>query len=223
MTDWVLSVLHDIGTLPFWVLLIFGFLSAFVELVFPPYPGQTVILAFGFLAGSQASLGHSALWLMLMFLLGTFAGSVLVYEIGRAKGKSVLEWKFVHFFISHKELLRGEKIAHKFGTWAVFLAKFIPGIGALAVLLTGVFGLKRSRILMCLGLTATVHSMALFWVGRTVGESRDKIAEFGHTYNVVVWWVVGILLAAWITTKIIAWRKEKKEQSQSEGPTDRGC
>jgi membrane protein DedA with SNARE-associated domain len=79
--DQILEIIRSQNEFIIYGLLLLG---AFVENVFPPFPGDTTILAGAFIAGQ----GNIEYWgVLLSVVIGGVAGGMILYFIGKSKGR----------------------------------------------------------------------------------------------------------------------------------------
>src|SRR5438270_43434 len=103
-----------------------------------PVPGETMLLLASFLAYSEHRL-H----LPYIILVGVFAATIgdnLGFLLGHYGGKPLLERyrKLPHVY---RTIARGESLLQRYGSFAIFIARFIAGIRIIVGPLSGVLHL----------------------------------------------------------------------------------
>ena len=190
-----------IGDLPLWVACIVLFAGAFVEYVFPPAPGDMIVL------GGAALVGAFAwpLWpIFAAVTAGALAGTLLDYELGtylvRAgkldrlgpRGRAATDALVARF--------------RRHG--AVYLAvnRFLPGIRAYFFVAAGLAGLRRREVLAWSALSALAWNGLLVGAGFLVGQHVERLETWLLRYSVVAWLVVSGIIALAIWRVWAAWR-----------------
>jgi membrane-associated protein len=115
-------------------------------------PGSTVILALSALVPS----GHLHLAPVLATaILGALAGDGLAFWIGhRAQHKILETWPLSNY---PALIAQSEAFFQRHGTWAVFFARFVPPIRAVAPITAGALGMPPARF------AATITPAILLW------------------------------------------------------------
>ena len=105
-------------------LYIFLFISAVVENVFPPIPGDTITAFGAFLVGT------GRLRFLLVYVVttvGSVVGFLLLYFIGRYLGRNFFMERDYSFF-SKESIVSAEVWFQKYGYWVVLFNRFLPGV-----------------------------------------------------------------------------------------------
>lgn len=199
MEEYILDLINFfVGKNTFFVYVLF-FISSFTQIVFPPYPGDVVLIFQGYVTVINSSYNIYLIYINAM--LGTMAGSLLLYHLGYKNGEKVFQYKLVNKFISHKNWNRGRKLFEEYGVMAIFISKFIPGVNAIIIILSGVFKTKRYLAYTGFLLSTIVHHFVLVIIGRFLGNNMDYVKNIIHTYNVVIMLTIGVLGCAFLLYK----------------------
>jgi membrane-associated protein len=103
-------------------------------------PGSTIILALSALIpGGELKLA----FVLLAAALGAVLGDGSAYWIGHRRQREILStWPLTN----HPRVIEeSETFFHRFGTWAVFFARFVPPIRAFVPVTAGALGMPPSR------------------------------------------------------------------------------
>lgn len=186
------------------ILYLFIFISSVFENLFPPVPGDTIILLSAFLVGT------GRLNYFMVFIAsasGNIIGFNLLFLTGRYFGKDYFFSKNFRVF-SRKKIESAEKWFKKKGYMLVLANRFMPGVRSVISLTAGILQLKPLKIFILS--TISISAWTLIWihVGYTIGDSWDTVKNSAEAilrnYNIIA----GILVAAGFAFLII--RKYKK-------------
>lgn len=115
------------------------FVGLFLELLFLPFPGSSVMIISGILA-HQGELNYFLC--ILIAFLGTSLGMLSTYIIGSSVGYSFFEKYGSKFFMGKKRMDNVQKWFNRFGTKVVFISYFIPGVRHFTGYFSGIVKLK---------------------------------------------------------------------------------
>ncbi|HUT77611.1 MAG TPA: DedA family protein [Polyangia bacterium] len=170
-------------------------LSAMIEYVFPPFPGDTVTLFGAFLAAVE---GWSVPLVFVAVTAGSVAGATLDYAIGRRLGRAPVE-----SLTGRKRRLRelaAPLIAsfERHGAACIAINRFLPGIRALLFVAAGMARLSLWRVLLWGAVSAAVWNALIIGAGFAVGANWPRLLEWLKTYTAIAWVVVGLVVLALI-------------------------
>ena len=126
-----------------WLAYLTLFLAALLEavpVVGSVVPGSTIILALSALVpGGELKLQ----WVLLAAALGAVLGDGSAYWIGHRQQREILNtWPLTNY---PRVVEESENFFHRFGTWAVFFARFVPPIRAFVPVTAGALGMPPLR------------------------------------------------------------------------------
>ncbi|MDR0297348.1 MAG: VTT domain-containing protein [Streptococcaceae bacterium] len=110
-----------------WIYIVLG-LIIFVEtglVIFPFLPGDSIL----FFVGSLAAMSNGKLSiLLLMLVMGAlaFLANLLNYEIGRKFGDVIPNHPMLSRFLKPEYMDDAHRFFEKWGSWAIFLGRFMP-------------------------------------------------------------------------------------------------
>jgi membrane protein DedA with SNARE-associated domain len=166
-------------------------LSALVEYVFPPFPGDTITLFGAFLITAK---GWSFAAVFGAVLLGSSAGAMADFWLGR---------------VLQRRNVGGERLARlvarfqRHGEVVLVINRFLPGVRALFFVAAGMAGMRWSRVLLWATVSATLWNLLLIAVGSVVGANFEALQRFFMTYARLVWAALGVLLLVWLARAIV--------------------
>lgn len=179
-------------------------LSAGIEYIFPPFPGDALALLAVALA-STASYSWASVYAALT--LGATVGGGLTAELGRWLGRHRERWP---------RLLRRKGVETKLNTiqerfqqrGGVYLSvnRFIPAFRSLFFLAAGLARLPRWQVWLYGGISAALWNLLLVGAGRWLGGNWQRLSALFQRYT----WVVLALVLVGVTARLY-WVKRKKK------------
>ncbi len=185
----------------------FFFINAVLQVIFPPYPGDSVVIFQGYL--SSRGILNPGLLFMSTFI-GTFVSSVFLYVISRKLGIRLIEVSFFKKYFHIERVYKLEKWFNKYGAPAIIVSKFIPGIGSLTLIGGGLFKLETIPGLASIFISSLLRSIFLFMTGQLAGENFELIQEFIYKYQKLLFLLILLAAAIYIYFKHL--RKKNKLQ-----------
>lgn len=177
--------------------------AAAVEYLFPPFPGDLVVVFGGILVSAY----HWNLALVfVMVTSGSMLGSLFAFALGR-------RWhlrRAPNLAEQDTHLAHLVNRFHKRGSLYLLLNRFLPGIRPLFFVAAGLSGMSTRRVLLLGGTSAAVWNSLLMLAGATVGHNLERIEGWLKTYSLVVW---GLLLM--IALALLAKRVSRRKSSES--------
>ncbi len=184
----------------------FIFVSGILQLIFPPFPSDVIIVLEGYL--TTVGSNYSFLPVFLVSVTGSIVGSLIVYWIGLKKGSAVLKYKVVLKYIDEKHIKRSERVFHKYGKYGLILSKFIPGTSTIMVLFSGVFKVRRRVYFPFIIFSILIQQVIYLLLGRVIGHNIDSVKNFFSIFNLVA--VIVVVVIAIIIFIIYKIRKLRK-------------
>lgn len=191
-----------------WIIYLWFFLSAILQITFPPYPGDTILILGGYLGSAGVREGSASI--LGSYLVGTIISSFALYTLGSWKGEAVLKTRLVSKYFSQNHQLKAKKWLLRYGIVIFFICKFIPGLNSLIIIFGGIFRFNPLWAYIGVGIASIIHNVIFFLLGRSIGHNLESIKGFLSTYNVIV--ISAVILAAGVyqSTKIYKSKKNKK-------------
>lgn len=187
---------------------LFFFINSVLQAIFPPYPGDTLIVFQGYLS-SHNILNTPAL--LTTTLSGTYIGSVLLYAVS---------YKFKHRFINNKlmkKYINIDKVKSlegwfkKYGALVIVGGKFIPGVSFAAIISAGFFEFSPIPAFISIGLSTVIHNTALFLAGRFAGDNMGRLKLAMVEYNRFIILGICIISILYLYIKSLYKRKFQKK------------
>jgi membrane protein DedA with SNARE-associated domain len=121
------------------------FLNVLLDQLGVPLPAVPTLIVVGALAAQGKISGWAALALG---ILGSMTGDTLWYALGRYQGRRFLDLLSRLSASSIDGARRMERLSQRWGSWALVVAKFIPGVATVAPPLAGASGVSFVRLLL---------------------------------------------------------------------------
>ena len=181
MFDWITGTIRSLGY--------FGVISlTFLENLFPPIPSELVIPLAGFVAASDAM----NIWgVIVAATVGSLAGALLWYEIGRRVGEErVCRWversgKWIT--LSPKDVDRAQGWFKRHGGASVFLGRLVPGVRTFISLPAGFAGMPRAPFLLYSAGGTALWTAALAYSGVVLKANFTVVSDYiGIASNVLL-------------------------------------
>jgi membrane protein DedA with SNARE-associated domain len=173
------------GPLGFFVL---GF-CAFIEYVFPPFPGDLVVVFGAFLVARR---GWSAPGVFGSVLAGSLLGFMFGYFVGRWLHAREERW--------HGRLARFrpqiDSIVERFrrhGALYLIINRFLPSVRALFFVAAGMARLSPWKVVTFGLISAIGWNALLFGLGSTAGQQWDRLERIFLTYGEIAWALVALI------------------------------
>jgi len=187
------------------------FLSAAIEYVFPPFPGDTVTLFGAFLVSTR---GWSLALVLVTVTLGSLAGACIDFWLGTWLARKEARWertgRFWSCIVPDRERLR--QLEQRFARHgAVFIAvnRFLPGLRAFFFVAAGMAGMRLRVVLLWGGISALVWNGLVALLGMGLGASFDELQQLVRQYAIAVWILLAVVILAWL---LRALRRRRQEQ-----------
>ncbi len=200
MLEYLDTLFQQISPLTAYLLL---FVSAFVENVFPPIPGDTVTLIGAYLVTS-GKLSFTGVYLSTS--LGSVLGFFTMYMIGLKLGRKFLDSKIGRKVFTETQYQKTEKWFSKYGYGIIAANRFLSGTRSVISIFAGSFHLNWIYVLVLATLSALLWNGLLIYIIYVVGLNWEVITGLISQYNKIVIALTVIIIAIIVVRKI--WRKK---------------
>jgi membrane protein DedA with SNARE-associated domain len=167
-----------------------------LENVFPPLPSELIMPYAGYLAG-RGELSFVAV--ALAGWVGSLAGTLILYAVGRAWGRARL-YRFIerhgHWLtLDTGDLDRASAFFHRHGGATVFLCRLVPALRSLISIPAGIERMPLLRFTLFTALGTALWATALGAAGFALAEAHGEIDRW---VNVVANAVLATALAIYL-------------------------
>jgi len=166
-----------------------------------PVPGETMLMLASFLAYSEHRLRLP--YIILVGVCAATIGDNLGFLLGHYGGKPLLE-RYRKVPRVYRTIARGEGLIQRYGSFAIFIARFIAGMRIIAGPLAGVLRMPWRKFAVFNFLGAAVWVTVISSVGYFFGRHWDELARIMKGFNLAV------LLAAVLLAVFFWWRQRRK-------------
>ncbi len=183
-------------------------LSAMVEYLFPPFPGDTVTLFGAFLITRH---DWSLPLVFLAVMIGSGLGSMADFYAGVWFKKRYEKGRFLKSPRARRAVDRVVAGFAKHGEAYVVVNRFLPAVRAVFFVAAGMAGLRPWRVLLFALLSAAAWNALIIGAGYAVGANWERIQELFRVYSVAAWSVVGAALLFFLVRWYVQGRKEANQ------------
>jgi len=177
-------------------------LGATIEYLFPPFPGDTVVLLGAFMVGAR---DWNPLAVYLAITGGNLLGMAFTYGAGCFIRDRDRAWR--ERFSIWKRLGTGiDRLMPHFSKRVrvyLLLNRFLPSIRALFFLAAGMARYPFHRVLLLGGVSALAWNALLLVAGAALGGNWEKLLALFGRYNKIAWCAVALaLLLGWVFLRL---------------------
>lgn len=176
MLEAIIEILKDV---PWYWVIVIAFMMTFIENVFPPAPGDSVII----FTGAMASFGNVNFYLLLAFAsVGSLVGFLAMYYLGYRFESSIIHSdKFK--FISRKTLFKVENWFKRYGYCLIVINRFIAGTRAAIAFFAGMSHLSVKVTAVLSLISALIWNSILIYLGYAFGDNWQIINHYLGLYG----------------------------------------
>ena len=188
-------------------ILFLALLINFGENVFPPMPGDTLLLFMGTIVG----IGKVDFVSMLIFsTLGSTIGFALMFWLGKLFGEKIIETnKFK--FLNAETLKKPEDWFIKYGYWLIVANRFLSGTRAVISFFGGMSHLRFGLTMLLSVVSSLVWNSLILYLGIISGENWQIANEYIGHYGRIILIAIVVLIVAWIIYRFIRSRLSKNQ------------
>ncbi|MBI5070038.1 MAG: DedA family protein [Deltaproteobacteria bacterium] len=178
------------------------FLAAFIEYLFPPFPGDLLVVLGAWYAT------HGALSWPLTFAAvtaGAVLGAAVDWRVGRWLGARLGE-RAAAGRLDSTQVARFEAAYRRWGGLLLVANRFLPGIRAFFFVAAGASGIPLWKVLLFGGVSAAIWNGLLLAAGAFLARNQEELVDLVGRYNTAAM----ALLAAGVAVGLAyLWRKRR--------------
>jgi membrane protein DedA with SNARE-associated domain len=172
-------------------LVLFG--ASFIEYVFPPFPGDTIVLL-----GAWYAVQGTVSWptALATVTAGAVAGAWVDWRVGRAIAP-VLESRVAQRRpLDAARLAQFEAAYRRWGGLLLVVNRFLPGIRAFLFVAAGAARIPLGRVLLLGAISAALWNAVLLALGGLLVRNLPQMTDLVSRYTFAAWVVIAAALAA---------------------------
>ncbi len=189
--------------LPGWVVYVVLGLGAGVENIVPAVPADTFVVLGGFLS-AVGQVG--AWWVFGATWVGNVGTALLTYELGHRRGNAFFRTGVGRHLLNPHQMERMAAFYGRWGTLAIFLTRFLPGLRAIVPVFAGVTHMGFLSVALPLALASAIWYGALVWAGGFAGRNLDLVFRILASVDR---WLLGVAVVAVAAFSMWWWRTRR--------------
>jgi membrane protein DedA with SNARE-associated domain len=206
MLSTLLSYFEQYG---YWVV----FFGVMLENAGVPVPGETILLAAGFVAAK----GQFNLWaVMAIATVGAVLGDNAGYFIGRNIGRATLERYGRYVALTRARIVHMEKFFASHGDKTILVARFITGLRVFAALLAGSSRMQWRTFALYNMMGAVMWSVAITLAGFFFGRSWELLERWIRGAG-----LIALAAAVLIVITMILLRRRKRRAAETAAASEK--
>ncbi|ABC79944.1 DedA family protein [Anaeromyxobacter dehalogenans] len=190
------------------------FFATLVEYVFPPFPGDLLVVL-----GAWYAVEGAISWPLTFVSVtaGGLAGAWLDHRVGAALGRRLDARAARHGALSvqARRLERFEASYRRWGGWLLVANRFLPGVRAFIFIGAGASRIPLRRVLLLGGLSAALWNAVLLAAGAFLAHNQEELIQLVHRYTRVAWAALAACALLWVLG--IAWRRAARRRAAAAG------
>ena len=183
------------------------FLGSLVEYVFPPFPGDTLVLL-----GAWYAVNGKISWPLAFVAVtaGAVVGAWIDYRVGVALGAALERGAKRRGPITLEHVRQVEAGYARWGEWFLLANRFLPGIRAFLFVGAGAARLPLGKVLLWGGISAAAWNAFLLLVGAYLASNLAELVDWLERYTALAWIVMAVVAALLLVRFAIAARRRRR-------------
>ena len=184
------------------------FLGSLVEYVFPPFPGDTLVVL-----GAWYAVNGKISWpfAFVAVTAGAVAGAWIDYRIGVALGAALERGAMRRGPVTLEHVRRVEAGYARWGAWFLLANRFLPGIRAFLFVGAGAARLPVGKVLLWGGISAAAWNALLLLVGAYLVSNVSEFVAWLERYTALAWGFIAVAAALLLARfALAAWRRKRR-------------
>ena len=183
-------------------------LAAYLENVIPPIPGDSIVIFGAYLVG----IGNiEFIPTLIMTTVGSLAGFLTFYAIGRYGGREFFENRKFRWFDS-KRMAKIDKWFAKWGIWVIIVNRFLAGTRSVVSVFAGFSKIGWLKVTILAFISSLVWNTILISAGYYAGNNWKSVEGGLRNYSLIITIIVIIV----IVISIFFYFKNKRSSQLSE-------
>ncbi|MCK4529709.1 MAG: DedA family protein [Candidatus Marinimicrobia bacterium] len=157
-------------------------LAYFIENIFPPLPGDTMLVFTAYVFGLYFS-PSDFICLYVFSVFGAILGFMLMVILGKRYDRQFFVEKN-YKFASSDFMIKAEKYMDHYGVWMVLGNRLFFGMRPVIGLVSGMSKLKWYHTLILVTISSVVFNAAFIFLGYVLGENWELIESILKKYSI---------------------------------------
>ena len=189
-----------LNNLPNETIYLFLFIIAFIEYVFPPIPGDTIMVFGAYLVG----IGKlDLLTVYVSTTLGSISGFLVIFFMGKYYGREFFLKKNYRFF-SREMILQIEEWLGHYGVGLIAANRFLSGARSPISLIAGISNMKAFSTTLAALFSSMIWNALLISGGYFMGKNWQVVITILKRYNQF------IIILITVSFLFYLWKKKKR-------------
>jgi len=182
------------------------FLGSLIEYVFPPFPGDTLVVL-----GAWYAVNGTISWPVAFAATtsGAVLGAWIDYRVGVALGAALERGAARRGPITLEHVRQVEAGYARYGEWFLLANRFLPGIRAFLFVGAGAARLPVGKVLLWGGISAAAWNALLLLAGAFLARNLDDLVGLLERYTTMAW-VAMVVVAAIFLVRFLVRRAKGK-------------
>lgn len=192
-------------------------LAALIEYVFPPFPGDTIVV----LGGAWCAGGERSLLLAhLVLTLGSVLGMAVTWRVGNALAERIRLAPEGSRLVGLKvgQIRKAQALMRTRSTWVLLANRFLPSFRSVLFVAAGASDVPLWRTLIFGTISAAAFNALLLGVGVALGDNAERIAAFLKSFRYLSIGVVAVLALLFLARFL--WLRRRAALTPSGGEAD---
>ena len=195
------QTIATINTLPNETIYFLLLINSFIEYLFPPFPGDTIMVFGAYLVGT-GKLDFVTVYLL--SLAGSVSGFLSLFLVGKHYGREFF-LKKNYRFLSREMILKVEVWFQKFGISLIAANRFLSGVRSAIALFAGISNMKILITAPAALLSSLIWNALLMSGGYYLGKKWQLVLTILKHYNQVI----AVLIILFVSYLLWARRRRK--------------
>jgi membrane-associated protein len=178
------------------------FFASVVEYVFPPFPGDLLVVL-----GAWYAVHGALSWpgTFAAVTAGAVVGAWIDYRVGQSVGRRLDARAARRGAIDEARLARFEAAYRRWGAALILANRFFPGVRAFFFVAAGAAGIPMRKVLVLGAVSAALWNALLLAVGGLAARNVDELVAFFERYTRVAW--LAVIALAFLAGAVALWRR----------------
>jgi len=204
MEQFFADLLEKMSDIPaFWGYALVFFIAWF-ENIFPPIPGDVMVVFAGYLA----AIGSMALFPVIVYsTLGGTLGFICMYYAGRFGGTRLLESRFMRW-LPGESISKVQNWIHSWGYFVVAANRFLSGARTVIAFTVGMTRMPSLPVGLLAFLSSAVWVTLITLLGYMLGEEWERVVSYLSRYGQIISVLISLFLGWQLYKAILRFHKK---------------